>query len=443
MSIATLDEAQIAVVGSILIDADCLGDVLTRVRAEDFVYPRYRAIFEAARDLYIAGAPVDQVLIMNRCGGEAIRETVVTCMDLTPTAANVLYYCDVLREQSALYRIRIAAETLAEAKTLDQARDILAKAQTELAARPTVQVMTLAELMGDFMRRVGSPKPEYLHWGLGMLDAALHVDDSKYLLLGARPSTGKTAMALQLGINISKKRRVGFFSLETPPKTAGDRIAAANLPITLPAIQERRVTLTDLEIFARQLTADGVFGKSLENFEFVSAAGMTVPEIRTYSLARRYDVIFIDYVQLLRSSIRGDMKDRMQDVSMSLRAMAQATGIVIVALAQLKRPEGKEKSKLPSTADLKESGQFEQDADVVMLMSLMDPDNQLSDRRLQLAKNKEGYVGFYSRFQFDGRKQRFTYVDKDGKPIEDKPKFQEDEQLEMEELPEGWKQGTR
>lgn len=439
MSIVKLEAAEAAIIGSMLIDADCVGDVLTRVQAGDFIDPRYRRLFEAVRDLYNSGAPVDPVLVLDRAGGDAVRDVLQGCMDRTPTAANVLHYCEVLREQAGLHRIHEAADCLAEVEDLAEAQDILARVQGELSAKPGVQVVNLAQLMADFLRRVSGPKPEYLHWGLGMLDKALHVDRSQYVIIGARPSTGKTALALQLGLSIANEKRVGFFSLETVPEVAGDRIAALSLDITLPAIQERRVDPTALQILAHQLSPRGVFQKNLTNFEFISAAGMTVEEIRTLALARRYDVIFIDYVQLLRSSSRGERTEQMQDVSMAIRAMAQTTGLVIVALAQLRRPEGVKKVPAPTMADLKESGQFEQDANVVLLMYHTDPDNKASDRLIKIDKNKEGYIGLAARFRFEGKKQRFVFVDKDGKDIAEKSKFQEigDDQMEMEP-PDTW-----
>lgn len=430
-----LSEAQAAIVGSILIDSDCLGDVLTRVRAEDFTFPRYRAIFEAARDLFNAGAPVDPVLIMDRAGGEAIRETVFACMDATPTAANVLHYCGVLRDQAGLYRLRQAAEQLAQAETLDEARDILDRAQVELSERSTVRAYTMTEIMADFMRRMAEPKPDYLRWGLGMIDGKLHVDKKRFIIIGARPSTGKTALALQLCTSLAREKRVGFYSLETSKELVGERFGAANLGLTLPRIQARNFGQSDMKALAYHFRPEGELTKLMENFEFIPAEGMSVTEIRTHALAKKYDVIFIDYVQLLRPTVRGERHDQMQEVSMALKAMSLSTDLVVVALSQLRRPENEAKQKVPTMADLRESGQFEQDADAVLLMGLVQPDNDLSDRLLILAKNKEGERGIAARFAFDGAHQTFTYVDKDGKAIPKAGKFEDLEDDGQMELP--------
>lgn len=428
----TAEAAEISVVGAMLIDSACVGDVILNVRADDFRNARCRALFTAARDLYLAQEPVDVVTVTQKAGGGELFELARECMDVTPTAANVAHYCQVVRDQAALARVHKAAGALAAATDLDEARDILAKAQGALSDKPGVSVVSLSEMMADFFRRLAQPKPDYLHWGLGMLDSMLYTAPGSYVILAARPSIGKTAMALQLSLNVAMTKRVGFFSLETSAATAGDRIGAANLSLTLPQIKARRVDRTDMQALATQLgQSEALRG----DFDFISAAGMTVSDIRTLTLAKRYDVIFIDYVQLIQPSGRGDRTEMMQSVSMELRAMAQLTGVVIVALAQLRRPDSQSKKPTaPTMADLKESGQFEQDADTILLMYLEEPGNRLSDRRLKIEKNKEGYAGFAARFRFDGRKQRFTYVDNDGKDIPDKPKFEaiDDGQEEMD-----------
>lgn len=424
-----IDEAEQAVVGSMLIDARCVGDVLASVREEDFVTPRYKRLFTAARDLFARNVPLDAVTILNEAGPE-LKDTVYQCMDHTPTAANVLHYCSILRETAALLRVRQMAQKLEEAEDLSRARDLIADAENVLTDRPGVTVTSLSAMMASFMARMGQPKPNYIHWGLGMLDDALHIDKGSYVLLGARPSTGKTALALQLGLNIAKDKRVGFFSLETSEEIAGDRIAAANLDITLPSIKERKVDPSTLQALAYQLAHRNQFTR---NFDFIRASSMTVAEIRSLALAKKFDVIIIDYVQLIRPATRGDRTEQMQAVSMELRALAQLTGIVVVALAQLRRPETQGKAKAPTMADLKESGQFEQDADAVLLMYHEDSDNRRSDRWIKIEKNKEGYAGLRARFRFDGEHQRFNLVEADGRPI--KPKFKELDNYEHGEIP--------
>ncbi len=421
--------AEESVIGSMLLDPGCAGEVLAQLRGADFRAGRLRSIFETIRALYNERQPIDPVVIAGRLGDDSW-EAITTCMELTPTAVNVRHYCRIVRERAELDRLHRMAERLQEITDLGEARQLVAQAQADASDRPGITSATLTEMMAGFFRRLAGPKPEYLAWGLGMLDDMLQTGPGKYVILGARPSTGKTALALQLALNIARKKRVGFFSLETLPEVLADRIAAAKTSLTLPTIKKHDLTKSDLQVVGSQL---GQHPDLRGDLEVVSASALTVDEIRTITLAKRFEVVFIDYVQLIQSPGRGERAEQMQRVSMDLRAMAQLTGVVIVALAQLRRPDTQQKQKTATMADLKESGQFEQDADSILLMYHQDPQNRLSDRIIKIEKNKEGYAGFAARYRFDGKKQTFSPVDRDGEPL--RAKFEEIEDDGQEELP--------
>ncbi len=425
---SALETAEQAIIGSMLIEERCVGDVVTTITADDFMGASYRRLFEAARDLYNEGTPVDVVTIIDRAGS-GLRDLALACMDLTPTATRVLHYCEILHQQATLQRLQTAALAVASAETLEEATDLMVQAAGIISGRPGVKVYSVTEIMADFFHRVSQPAPPYLKWGLGMLDANLHTAAGHYVILGARPSTGKTALGLQAGLNIATDKRVGFISLETGHETAGDRIAANNLPITLPDIKRRNLDLNDMTAIAGGKEISTLCGRY---FDFVEASSMTVQEIKSLALARQYDVVIIDYVQLIKPTMRGDRQEQMQDVSIQLRAMTQLTGITVIALAQLRRPDtrparvdGKSAPPAATMADLKETGQFEQDADTVLLMYLVDPEKRAGDRYIKIEKNKDGHAGLRGRFRFDGKKQLFTPVKSDGSSLDGSPAFTE------------------
>ena len=426
-----LETAEQAVIGAILIDAACLGDVLTAVRDEDFPGKNYRRIFTAARALFNEGKPVDIVTIIDKAGPD-LRDLAVGCMEVTPTAANVLHYCSILREQAALDRLRGAAADLYGAQSMAEAADAMATAESIITDRPGVSVASITDIMANFLTRMSAPAPDYIKWGLELMDGALHTAPGHYVLLGARPSTGKTALALQVGLNMAKTKRVGFFSLETGMDTAGDRIAASTLPVRLPDIKARRITP---EYMKTMVEAMGTTGLTSRTFDFITGASMSVAEIKSVAMARRHEVVIIDYVQLIRPTVRGDRQEQMQDVSIQLRAMAQLTGVVIIAIAQLRRPPTGAENKAPTMADLKESGQFEQDADTIMLMYLDDPKNRNGPRCIKIEKNKDGPAGLMRRFNFDGEHQRFDMIIETQRT---RSQFKELDDNEQYTLPEGW-----
>ena len=135
---------------------------------------------------------------------------------------------------------------------------------------------------------------------------------------------------------------------------------------------------------------------------------MTVRDIRALCLSRRYQVIFVDYLQLIAGSGKQSRYEQVTQISQELHSLGRANGVTIIALAQLKRPE-KEKGKPipPSMADFRESGQIEQDADCALLVYPSDPNDYRSDRVLYIAKNKEGTRAKYE-LEFDGAVQTLT-----------------------------------
>lgn len=143
--------------------------------------------------------------------------------------------------------------------------------------------------------------------------------------------------------------------------------------------------------------------------DIIRASGMAVSDIQAITLARRYQVIFVDYLQLLRETGRNmNRTEAVSRMSMELHRLAQTHGVTVIALSQLGRPENRgEIQRAPTLSSLRESGQIEQDADAVLLLYLTDPGDPKSDRRLKIAKNKEGELG-YADLNFEGRFQRFA-----------------------------------
>ncbi|MPN11222.1 Replicative DNA helicase [bioreactor metagenome] len=141
--------------------------------------------------------------------------------------------------------------------------------------------------------------------------------------------------------------------------------------------------------------------------QFFQAAGMTVQDIQAIAISNRLDIVYIDYLQLITGRGSRNRVDEVSGISMDLHRMAQSNGITVVALSQLSRPEKSgESSRAPTMSALRESGQIEQDADVVMLLYKTEPEKANSPRELKIAKNKEGTTG-KQELIFDGQTQTF------------------------------------
>lgn len=420
--------AQVGVLGSLLISPELVGRVMAQVRPEDFTSGAYRTVYQAITGLFLEGKPVDVVLVKERLSGmDRAAETLLQIMDLTPTAANVWEYVAELKKQAALAVLREIGQGLEGVLTLEDAQTLVDRANGIFSARPGVERVSAQQLVEDFMDRHGEGRhPDYLTWSLSKLDDRMYTELGDMVLLGGYPSAGKTALALRFAWHMAKTRRVGFYSLETGPSKLGDRSVSAIVGIDMGAI--KRSALTDGDWTKLAGRAEAMAKCSLD---LIPAGGMTVQDIQADALAHRYEVIFLDYVQLVKAGKTGNRTEAVTNISIELHQLAQTHAITVVALSQLSRAKstGDGKEAAPTMSSLRESGQLEQDADAVLLLYREEPDKQESRRVLFVAKNKEGTIGKIY-LDFDGRTQTFETAGSGHPP--------KDQQMLWEDLTDKW-----
>lgn len=396
--------AEQGVLGSMLRDSDVVGRVLMAVDEEDFQVPENRTIFQAVRALYGQGRPCDPILINETLGGSYGRQ-LADLMEITPTAANAEVYAQALRETSRLWRLQELGDRLAQAGDLEECRELMDRANLLLSERSGVRRLDMTQGWKDFfVRHAPGKRRDFIRWGFSDLDEHLHITGGDMVVIGGYASAGKTAFALQLAFHIAKKQRVGFFSYETNTDKLHDRVVACQAMASY-----RKITSDKLEEpdFKQVYELRGAL--TAPRLEFLETSGWTVSSIGSYAMARHYDVIVVDYLQKIPASGRGRQLgefERVSQVSSDLQQLGRRTGKVVVALSQLSRPD-KDKKKGPTMSSLRQSGQIEQDADVVMLLYKEDDLDPASRRNLDIAKNKDGEAGIGIVLAFDGDNQRF------------------------------------
>ncbi len=395
-------DAQVGVLGSLLLDAPHVaGMVMHRTREEDYT-GELRTIFTACRELFQAGKPIDPVTVRGVVG-PAYTQKLRELMDYTPTAANVEAYIDLTIEQAKLFRLQGLALPMASVVTLEDAQKLIAQANRILGGRPGVRIVSMEQGFLDFCERQQNPA-NLIPWGLDRVDETLRVEFGDFIVLGGYPSAGKTALSLQLAWNQAKDRRVGYFSLETKPEKIIDRTVAAVCGVDFGRIKGHGMNEEDWRNC--EMKSNTFVGRKLE---IIQSGGLSVVDIQSLALAGRYEIIYIDYLQLIEPEDRrrSDV-EQVTQISKDLHILAQTTGITVVALSQLSRPQkGGEQEKAPGLHSLRQSGQIEQDADGVMLLYKEEPNNPRSRRCLKIAKNKEGEAGGIAYLVFDGAHQRF------------------------------------
>lgn len=392
-----------SILGTILLEGDCAGEVVARLGSDHFSLEATRGLYDAIAALHLEGAPVNRATVLNKVGSEYEVAVEEACQHYV-AKSNLPYYCDLLKERKRLHQLQAEAIGMSAAENMEQAGEILDRMNGMMVTQKQVTLMTAAEAALDFYRRQ-EERPEYLTWGMDKLNSCLYVQPGDFVVVGGYASSGKTLLSIQFALELAKKYRVGYFSLETGPQKLNDRIISHLARVPLPKIKKRDLGEADWAAIteaANQL-------KDL-NLTLIDSGGMTVRDIQALSLNQRFQVILVDYLQLVIDRGVGRY-EQVTNVSIGLHTLARCHSITVIALAQLSRPE-KEKGKPqpPTMSSFRESGQIEQDADVAMLLWPSDPNDNRSNRVLKVAKNKEGERARFE-LTFDGACQTLTPVE--------------------------------
>ena len=292
--------AEQGVLGSMLIDGEAIGPMLAAVRPEDFQRPENRNIFQAFRELYGQGKACDPILVNEYMGG-SYRQYLADLMELTPTAANAEEYARVLRESSRLWRLRTIGDKLAQAEDLEACRKLADQAGLLLCDRSEVRKTDMKQGLKEFfLRHGGGQQKEFIRWGISWLDERLHIGGGDMVVIGGQASSGKTAFALQLAFHIARQKRVGFFSYETGNEKLIDRTVACQTLVSYEKVMTDKLEREDMQQIYEMR-------RELEepDMEYLETNGWTVSDIGAYAMARRYDVIVVDYLQKIAVTSQG------------------------------------------------------------------------------------------------------------------------------------------
>jgi len=398
------EEAQQAVIGSLLIDPESVaGPVMQLLSAEDF-NGAFKNAFREIRKLWANGEPIDIVIVLSHLG-DGYAKWLREVMRLTPTAANAEAYAQVVKDQAALLRFREMGVRLAGAPDMDAARAILTDAEALLSRRNGLRGRPVWELMAQFVQWLDDPTPPvYLPWGIRQLEETLTAEAGDFVVLGADSSVGKTALAVQLAWDqAAKGKRVGFFSLETNAMKLTRRLVAQRARVPMSALKVKSLSREQVGDVVALGNASGKVPLYIYD-----AAGCGVDDLRAAIVSDRLEVAYVDYVQLLSAPGR-ERWEIVTAISMALHTMAQRLGVTVVGLSQITAENKKDRLK-PGKDDLRESKQLKQDADLILMLSLADPEDADSLRWLRIEKNKDGPLSSVC-LRFDPEHMDFSATD--------------------------------
>lgn len=397
-------DAQNAVLGSALIEPELVPRVLQEARAEDFTGPA-KTVFEAMGRLFVAGTPVDAVSLKAELG-EQYKGYLLQLMQITPTAANLDHYLRLNRERAKVMALRSIGQELAMAEDAGQLQALMDKANALMVDKSSFRSYTMADCMRSFMER-HTGQPQYLSWPIPDLERVLYCEAGDFIILGGYPSSGKSALALQCAWHWGQKEKVGFFSLETGQGKLFDRKMSGLADLSMDQLKRNELAEQDWDRICG-MTAQ----VTQRQLEIIPASSMTVADIRSVTAMRGFKVIIIDYVQLLHAE-GFNRTEEVTKLSMGLHRLAQDMGVTVLGLSQLKR---KDHDESPKSSDLRESGQLEQDADLILMLKLQDEDKPDGFRELYITKNKEGTCPKIV-LAFDGKHQTFAKAQNTGEMV--------------------------
>jgi len=427
-------EAEQSVLGSVLIDRDAIVEVAEFLRPEDFYRPANGSVYSAMLELFEKREPVDIVTVaevLERNGQlESIggRTYLSGLSNQTPTAVHAVQYARIVERKAVLRNLISAAGRIAGIGYEDPAeiQEAIDRAEAELFGvskhRVEVGFSLLKDLLHDAYDRL-----DYLHAhrgemsgvGTGFKDLdqlTTGLQKSDLIVLAARPSVGKTSLALNIAEHaaVHDKRTVGMFSLEMSKEQLVLRLLSSIANINS---QNLRSGFLEEMDFARLAPAMNSLSEAPIYID--DTPNISTMELRTK--ARRLqaeaglDLLIVDYLQLMQATTTSRDANRVQEVSeisRGLKGLARELSIPIIALSQLSRQPEMRESKEPRLSDLRESGAIEQDADLVMFLwrekerAAEDNDAEGEVINLNLAKHRNGPTG-HVKLWFQKRQTRF------------------------------------
>ena len=382
-------EAEQAVLGSMLIDARCVPEVIDQLRSDDFYVRQNREIYDTIYSMFNYSLTIDPVTVLEHMKQNGVydentsRGYLLQLMDTTPTAANVVEYIGILKDKTLLRRVAEAAGDLTALiqQGTETGQDILEAAEQRIyairqgrAARGLIPISNVLIDVYDRLTELAASESAIpgLSTGLTDLDRAISgLNKSDLILLAARPGMGKTSMALNILLEAGKKsgKNVAFFSLEMSREQLALRLISSECFVDNKKLVTGKLTEEDWEkvaVAADSLNRSRIF---IDDDSSVSVADISAKCRRMDNLG----LVIIDDLQLMQSAggrtYSGENRQQVvSDISRALKIIAKELDVPVLCLSQLSRANESRSDKRPMLSDLRESGAIEQDADIVMFL---------------------------------------------------------------------------
>lgn len=431
-------EAEKSVLGSLMLDKDAIIKIADLLKIGDFYKEAHNSIYEAILGLYEEREPLDVLSISNKldesgkldeAGGSSYLASIVNSV---PSASHVVHYAKVVQKKALLRRLIDSATEIISMgyqegedveKILDEAEQKIFQVSQKYIKQDFVPIRSILE---DAFNRIdelhkNGDKSRGIPTGFPDLDNILAgLQKSDLIILAARPSVGKTSLALDIARQaaIREKVPVGIFSLEMSSDQLVDRMLSAEAKVDLWRLRTGKLKSEgDDNDFQRIGEAMGIMSEAPIFIDDTASAN--IMEMRT--MARRLQaehklgLIIIDYLQLMEGRNGENRVQEISEISRALKQLARELNIPVIALSQLSRAVEARSPQIPKLSDLRESGSIEQDADVVLFLYREDREKPDTPNKgvvkIIIAKHRNGPIGEVNVF-FDEKSASFKNLEK-------------------------------
>lgn len=423
-------QAEQAVLGCVISSLDKLIEIEPIIMADDFYIDKHKKIYEVVISLANRRIGIDLVTVLeeikkkdllDRCGGVTyISELATSYFE----SSNVIYYAEIVKEKANRRRLIKASKRLLEkAYGEENIKSIIDDTENELykvsSSQNSNDILPIADAVEQTLinleeRYKNGGQLVGLSTGFEDLDKVTSgLKKSDFVVIAARPSMGKTALALNIGQAVSKNANVAIFSLEMPKDQLMDRLLSAKCLVDFSKISIGK--LDDNEFDKVTKGANDLMTRKLFIDDTSSLLTDIKAKCRKLKIQNGLDLVLIDYIQLIRTTLNTTNREQeVAYISREIKGLAKELGINIIALAQLSRAPEQRADHRPILSDLRESGSIEQDADVIHFLYRDEYYNkETEDKNIAeviTAKNRNGRIGTTKLVWF-GQYQRFGSLD--------------------------------
>lgn len=429
-------EAEQAVIGSIILDAERLSQVTEIIKADDFYVEKHREIYALLQSMYLESRTIDIVTLLNNLVASSnydednVKTYVKQLCEMVPAVSNIEDYARIVRDKALLRRLISVSEEITESayQDTDNVTEIVDSAESKVFALTqgmiTSDFTSVHDVILEYYKQLDAIRndPESANgtptYYSGLDKVLVGMGKGDLILIGARPGMGKTSFALNIASQVAmhQNKSVAIFSLEMSSTQLVARMLSSEARIDSYKLRKGDISPDEFQVLAKAATALSKTQIFIDDSSDVTVTRMKAKLRRLKNLG----LIVIDYLQLMQSDKKTDNRVvEVADISRNLKILAKEFGVPVITCAQLSRGPESRTSKKPMLSDLRDSGAIEQDADIVIFLyrdeyykDTGDDSAAQSDNIAEVivAKNRHGSTGTV-KMGWEGQYTRFTTLD--------------------------------